>query len=64
MLDGFLDHLLHVGIVDIDGGFHFHDFLLAGFDVAREDVEDAVGVDLELHADARHAFGRGLEVES
>ena len=38
-------------------------FSRAGFGVAREDVQDAVGVDLKLHADARLAFGRALEVE-
>jgi hypothetical protein len=62
MLDGIFNHLLHGGVIDIDGGFHFDDFLLAGFGVAGENMQDAAGVDLELHSDPRDTLGGALEV--
>ena len=63
VLDRLGDHLLHVLVAHIDRAFELHDFLVAGLHVARENAEDAIGVDLELHADARHALGRGREFE-
>jgi hypothetical protein len=60
VLDGFLHHFLHRRVGNIHGGFHLDNLLRAGPGVARQDVQDAVGVDLKLDADARDAFGRGL----
>ena len=63
VLDGFLDHLLHFGIIDLHGGSHLDELLIAGFDVSREHMQNAVGVDLELHAHLGHALGLRLELE-
>ena len=63
VLDALRDHLLDGLIGDIDGALDAEDFLEAGFYIARKDVEDAVGIDLELDANARLALGRGLEGE-
>jgi hypothetical protein len=63
VLDRFGDHLLHVLVAHVDRAFELDDFLVAGLHVAGQDAEDAVGVDLELHADAGHALRRGLEFE-
>ncbi len=63
MLDARCDHFLDGLVGDIDGALDLDDFFDAGFHVAGEDVEDAVGVDLELDADAGLAFGRGFEGE-
>ncbi len=63
VLERILQHFLDGFVAHIDGAGDLHGSLLAGLGVAGEDVEDAVGVDLELHADAGLAFGRGLEFQ-
>ena len=63
VLHGLFHHLLHVGVVDIDRRSHRDDLLVAGFHVAGQHMEDAVGIDLELHSDPGHSLRRGFEFE-
>ena len=63
VLDRFLHHLLHRRIIHVHGGFHLHDCLPAGLGVARQHVQNAVRVNLELHADPRHAVRRGFKID-
>ena len=63
VLDARCDHFLDGFIGDIDGALDPDDFFDAGFYVARENVEDAVGVDLELDADAGLGLRGGIEGE-
>ena len=61
-LDAFGDHLLHAFIGDVDGGAaDFERGVGVRGGVAGEDVEDAVGIEAELHTDAGAAFWPGGE---
>ena len=61
VFDGLFHHALDFGVGHVHGRFHLHDLLRAGLQVAGEDVEDAVGINLELHADARDSTRGALE---
>jgi len=50
-------------VTNIDCLIELDDFLMTGFHVACEDAEDPLAIDLELDADAWHAFGRRLKFE-
>src|SRR5688572_14911578 len=63
MFDTFLDHALNIRIVHVHGGFHLDNFLGPGASVPGEDVQDSIGIDLELHADTWHSARRAFEFE-
>jgi hypothetical protein len=60
---GFLDHLLHGGIVHIHRRFYFGDRFLAGLNITSQGVKNAVGINLELHSDSRNASRGGMEID-
>ena len=64
VFDRLANHRFHRRIVDIDRGFpQGHDGILVGGDVSRKDLENAVFVDFELHADSGPAFGSRLKTD-
>ena len=63
VLQRFRDHLSTASSRHIDRARHLHHLFCARFRIAREHMQDAVGVDLKLHADARLTFRSALEIE-
>ena len=61
VLHAFLHHLRHRCIVHVHGGFHFDDLLFARARIAREHMQDAVRINLELHSHSRNAAWRGFK---
>ena len=55
--DGFFEHALDFGVVQAVAGLHFDGVFLAGAQIARGYLQDAVGVDQEFHFDAGEACG-------
>src|SRR6266481_196357 len=64
VFDGFLEHALDFRIVDAITGLDFDGVLLAVTQILGADLQDAVGVNQELHFDAREAGGRGRHLQS
>ena len=61
MLERVDEHLLDLVVCESVGRFHFDRLLDVGPQFGRRDAENAVGVDLKLHLDARHARGHGRD---
>ena len=64
VFDRFFEHALDFGVVEAVAGLHFDGVLLAGAQIFRGDLQDAVGVDQEFYFDARQACGRGRNFQS
>ena len=63
MFERFGDHRFDGFIGHVDCAFDFNNFFRSRFHVARQDMKNPICIDLELHADAGHAFGRRLEFD-
>ena len=61
MLQGVGQHRFHGFVRDIHGAAHFHHFLLSGFCIAGQHMQDAIRVYFKLNPDPRHALGRGFK---
>src|SRR6266705_3415017 len=63
VFDGFLQHALDLGVVNAIARLDLDRMLIAGTEILRCDLQDAVGVNQEFYFDAQKAGMRGEYIE-